>query len=48
MARRWHHRRGEHAAKKAKAHKSRVKRAKDFHVGHKATHVRTVNAPKTW
>ena len=48
MARHWGHRRAAHAAKKAKTHKSRVKRAKDFHVGRKATHVRTVNAPKGW
>lgn len=49
MARRRVHRRAIHAAKKATAHKSRAKRAKDFHVGRKGgTHVRTVNAPKAW
>lgn len=49
MARHWGHRRSTHAAKKAIVHKSRTKRAKDFHVGRKGgTHVRTVNAPKTW
>jgi hypothetical protein len=36
-------------ALKVKAHKTRVARAKDVHVGRRTgTHVHTVNAPKTW
>lgn len=49
MARRHVHRRAVHAAKKAVVHKSRAKKAKDQHVGHKgAGQVRTVNAPRPW